>query len=40
VGARRPGDNTYAYYLDATGAMIECSGAMALIVDDADFVRT
>ncbi len=36
-GRHRPGDNTYAYYLDASGAMIECSGAMALIADDADF---
>jgi len=37
-GRHRPGDNTYAYYLDASGAMIECSGSMALIADDADFV--
>jgi hypothetical protein len=37
-GRHRPGDNTYAYYLDASGAMIECSGEMALIADDASFV--
>jgi len=37
-GRHRPGDNTYAYYLDASGAMIECSGAMAMIADDAGFV--
>ena len=36
-GRHRPGDNLYAYYLDASGAMIECSGAMALIADDAHF---
>lgn len=36
-GRHRPGDNTYAYYTDASGAMIECSGAMALIADDANF---
>ena len=33
-GRHRPGDNTYAYYLDASGAMVECSGSMALIADD------
>jgi catechol 2,3-dioxygenase len=37
-GRHRPGDNTYAYYTDASGAMIECSGPMARIVDDHDFV--
>ncbi|WP_027520560.1 VOC family protein [Bradyrhizobium sp. Ec3.3] len=36
-GRHRPGDNTYAYYTDASGAMIECSGSMALIADDATF---
>lgn len=36
-GRHRPGDNTYAYYTDASGAMIECSGPMATIADDADF---
>ena len=29
-GRHRPGDNTYAYYTDVSGAMIECSGQMAL----------
>lgn len=37
-GRHRPGDNTYAYYVDACGAMVECSGSMALIADDANFV--
>lgn len=37
-GRHRPGDNTYAYYIEASGAMVECSGAMALIADDATFV--
>ena len=36
-GRHRPGDNTYAYYTDASGAMIECSGGMALIADDEGF---
>jgi catechol 2,3-dioxygenase-like lactoylglutathione lyase family enzyme len=36
-GRHRPGDNTYAYYTDPSGAMIECSGPMALIADDANF---
>lgn len=36
-GRHRPGDNTYAYYTDASGMMIECSGVMAHIADDADF---
>lgn len=36
-GRHRPGDNTYAYYLDPSGAMIECSGEMALIADDNAF---
>ena len=36
-GRHRPGDNTFAYYIDASGAMIECSGAMALIADDAGY---
>jgi catechol 2,3-dioxygenase len=36
-GRHRPGDNTYAYYTDASGMMIECSGSMALVPDDADF---
>jgi catechol 2,3-dioxygenase len=37
-GRHRPGDNTYAYYTDASGAMIECSGNMAMIADDATYV--
>lgn len=36
-GRHRPGDNTYAYYLDPSGAMVECSGAMASIADDEAF---
>ncbi|MDQ4408818.1 MULTISPECIES: VOC family protein [unclassified Rhizobium] len=36
-GRHRPGDNTYAYYTDASGAMVECSGAMAMVADDASF---
>ena len=36
-GRHRPGDNTYAYYTDASGAMIECSGGMAMIANDATF---
>lgn len=36
-GRHRPGDNTYAYYTDASGAMIECSSGMALIADDATY---
>ncbi|MBR0751570.1 glyoxalase [Bradyrhizobium jicamae] len=36
-GRHRPGDNTYAYYTDSSGAMIECSGSMALIADDGDY---
>lgn len=37
-GRHRPGDNTYAYYTDASGAMVECSSGMSLIADDASFV--
>lgn len=33
-GRHRPGDNTYAYYLDACGAMCEIAGGMAYIHDD------
>ncbi|MEH3148616.1 MAG: VOC family protein [Methylobacterium frigidaeris] len=36
-GRHRPGDNTYAYYTDASGAMIECSGPMSSVADDATF---
>lgn len=33
-GRHRPGDNTFGYYLDACGAMVECSGPMSMIFDD------
>jgi catechol 2,3-dioxygenase len=33
-GRHRPGDNIYAYYVDACGAMVECSNGMALVADD------
>lgn len=33
-GRHRPGDNVYAYYVDAAGVMVECSSGMALIADD------
>lgn len=36
-GRHRPGDNTYAYYLDAAGAMVECSGPMSTVADDERF---
>lgn len=36
-GRHRPGDNTFAYYLEANGAMVECSGAMQSILDEARF---
>ena len=36
-GRHRAGDNVYAYYIDAMGAMIECSHDMAYIADDAMF---
>lgn len=36
-GRHRPGDNTYAYYTDASGVMVECSGSMALVADDETF---
>ena len=36
-GRHRPGDNTYAYYTDVSGLMIECSGPMSHIADDAHF---
>lgn len=36
-GRHRPGDNTYAYYLDVSGAMVECSGSMMTIGDDVHF---
>lgn len=33
-GRHRPGDNTYSYYIDSCGAIVECSGGMAMIHDD------
>lgn len=36
-GRHRPGDNLYAYYQDACGAMVECSSGMALVADDTVF---
>ena len=36
-GRHRPGDNAYAYYVDASGAMVECSYGMALVADDDNF---
>ncbi|MCR8724650.1 VOC family protein [Frigidibacter sp. ROC022] len=33
-GRHRPGDNTYAYFINSCGAMVECSGGMAMILDD------
>lgn len=36
-GRHRPGDNTYAYFVDPSGAMVECSGGMSMIADDANF---
>jgi catechol 2,3-dioxygenase len=36
-GRHRAGDNVYAYYIDAMGAMVECSHDMAYIADDAVF---
>jgi len=36
-GRHRPGDNIYAYYVDAAGAMVECSSGMALIADDDNY---
>lgn len=38
-GRHRPGDNTYAYYLDCTGALVECSGPMATVADDLHFTH-
>jgi catechol 2,3-dioxygenase len=37
-GRHRPGDNTYGYYIDACGAMVECAGGMAFIHDDDRYV--
>lgn len=36
-GRHRPGDNTYSYYVDTCGAIVECSGGMAMIHDDDRF---
>ncbi|MDP3546165.1 VOC family protein [Phreatobacter sp. HK31-P] len=36
-GRHRPGDNLYSYFVDPSGAMIECSSGMALVADDASF---
>ncbi|TBX98598.1 VOC family protein [Rhizobium laguerreae] len=36
-GRHRPGDNTYAYYIDASGCIVECSGPMATVADDFGF---
>ena len=33
-GRHRPGDNTYAYYVDTCGAIVELAGNMALINDN------
>jgi catechol 2,3-dioxygenase len=36
-GRHRPGDNTYAYYIDACGAMVELASGMAMVADDDNF---
>lgn len=36
-GRHRPGDNTYAYYVDSSGCIVECSGPMSTVADDAQF---
>lgn len=36
-GRHRPGDNTYAYFVEASGAIVECSANMSMIPDDAHF---
>jgi hypothetical protein len=36
-GRHRPGDNTYAYYLNPVGLMMECSGQMSVIADDESY---
>lgn len=36
-GRHRPGDNTYSYYVDSAGCIVECSGPMALVADHANF---
>ena len=37
-GRHRPGDNLFAYYLDASGCMVELSNGMSLVGDDRIFV--
>lgn len=36
-GRHRPGDNTYAYYYDPAGCIVECSGPMSVVAEDANF---
>jgi catechol 2,3-dioxygenase len=36
-GRHRPGDNTYIYYEDVTGCIVECSGPMQMVADLATF---
>lgn len=36
-GRHRPGDNTYAYYIDSAGCIVECSGPMAYVAEDSRF---
>ena len=36
-GRHRPGDNLYSYFVDPSGAMMECSSGMALVACDDDF---
>lgn len=33
-GRHRPGDNTFSYYIDTCGAMVECAGAMSMVNDN------
>lgn len=36
-GRHRPGDNTYAYYLDSSNCIVEISGPMATVAEDEGF---
>lgn len=36
-GRHRPGDNTFGYYIDTCGAMVECSGPMSIVRDEDRF---
>lgn len=36
-GRHRPGDNTFSYYIDTCGAMVECAGQMSMINDEARY---